>query len=124
MYYQYTQESVKWVSIHINRDQLVLGFDVDLLICAAERLDLHVGNRAPEIHGIGVNALLNEDIHLLPAFLGIVDKVQNHSSGDKKKLFIKPEEKQTVIFFMSSSSRLTVIGASSFCDACSPSWSP
>ena len=38
----------------------VTGFDADLLICAAERFDLHVGNQFPETHGIAANALFDE----------------------------------------------------------------
>ena len=51
----------------------VTGFDPDLLICAAERFDLHVGNQFPETHGVAANALLDEGIHLLPAFLSTAD---------------------------------------------------
>ena len=46
----------------------VTGFDVDLLICAAESFDLHVGNQFPETHGVAANVLFNKGIHLLPAF--------------------------------------------------------
>ena len=65
---------------------------MDLLTCAAERLDLHVGNRFPETHSVAVNALLDEGIHLLPAFLGTADEVlghifrQNYSCSDIEKL--------------------------------------
>ena len=48
---------------------------MDLLICAAERLDLHVGYWFPEPNGIAINTLLDEGLHLLPAFLGTVNKV-------------------------------------------------
>ena len=37
---------------------------------------------------------------------------------------IKLEEKHPIIFWTSSSSRLTLLGAASLCDACSPSWRP
>ena len=69
----------------------VAGFDADLLICAAKRFDLHVGNQFPETHGVAANALLDEGIHLLPAFLSIADQVlghifpQNYSGGDIEK---------------------------------------
>lgn len=61
------------------------------LICAAEHLDLHVGYWLPKTNSIAINMLLNEGHHLLPAFLGTVNKGlgnifrKNYSSSNVEK---------------------------------------
>lgn len=99
---------------------------MDLLICAAECLDVHVVNGFPN-----PTELLLMRLSMLPAFLGTAEKGlghiwKNYSSGDIERgiCIVKPNEKHFIIFWMSSSSRLTLLGATSLCDACSPPWSP
>ena len=64
---------------------------MDLHVCAAECLDVHVGNGFPEAYGGPVNALLNEVTYLLPAFFGIAEEGLGHilrknfSGGDIEK---------------------------------------
>ena len=133
---QSSAQPAKQVPVGVNSNKLISRFDSNLLIYFAGHLDLDVWNRFPETNRINIDSLVNKVIHLLLAYLGTAGKVlghifwQNNSSGDEKEYVQikgsvkRPTEKQPIIFSMSPSCWLILIGTASFCVVWEPSWSP